>query len=241
MKTWHEPKNIVAVIYVLCFPPSLCPSNPTPTLLSRKPHIPPPLLTPPCTPVPSFTPSHTQQSFLLSSPSPPGSLLCPPVSWSHQLSHSSHTAHHHGSQPVLPPALLTASAGQCSVCIHRPNFFLPLLMNTYCPVYTSSRRTSVPALCSQVWDPISPIPGRSRSCHDGWSHSSSTALGRGYTGMLCWHMPWSSKGWVTSGLLSTRGWGPLMDGEKSLQKNGVTQNRDESAKNTHRCLQALSP
>lgn len=46
MKTWDEPKKLVAVICVLCFPPSLCPSNPTPTLLSRKLHIPPPLLTP---------------------------------------------------------------------------------------------------------------------------------------------------------------------------------------------------
>lgn len=46
MKTWDEPKKLVAVICVLCFPPSLCPSNPTPSLLSRKLHIPPPLLTP---------------------------------------------------------------------------------------------------------------------------------------------------------------------------------------------------
>lgn len=51
---------------------------------------------------------------------------------------------------------------------------------------------------------------------------SSTALGQDYTGMICWHIPWSSEGmstgWVTSGLLSTRGWGVLMDGDKSLQK-----------------------
>lgn len=115
--------------------------------------------------MPPFPPSHTHQSFLLSSPSPPGSLLCPAVSWSHQLSHSSHTAHHCGSQPILPPAPLTASASQSSACIHHPNFFLPLLMNTYSSVYTSSRNTSVPALCSQIWDLISPVPGRSRSCH----------------------------------------------------------------------------
>lgn len=42
MKTQDEPKKLAVLLYVLCFPPSLCPSNPTPTLLARKPHIPPP-------------------------------------------------------------------------------------------------------------------------------------------------------------------------------------------------------
>lgn len=147
MKTWDEPKKLVAVICVLCFPPSLCPSNPTPTLLSRKLHIPLPLLTPhhhvpQCLhfPRPTLTNPSCRPPPLLQHPFP--ALLSPGPTSSATLP----------TQPttVAPPAPLTASAGQFSVCICHPHFFLPLLMNTYCPVYTSSRSTSVPALCSQI-------------------------------------------------------------------------------------------
>lgn len=79
----------------------------------------------------------------------------------------------------------------------------------------------------------------------GWSHwaahvwagathacSAGTSLGA----VRAW-----AQGWVTSGLLSTRGWGVLMDGGEKSSENGIARNRDESAMNTQRCLQALSP
>lgn len=66
-------KKLVAVIWLPRSPPSLCPSNPAPTLLSRQPHIPP---TSPHVPT-----SHTHLSFLPppSIPFLPSRLLVPPV------------------------------------------------------------------------------------------------------------------------------------------------------------------
>lgn len=110
----------------------------------------PVISSPPCTPASSFPPFHTHQSFLLSSPSPPGSLLCPAVSWSHELSHSSHSAHHCASQPC-PSSCTSHSFSWAVLSWHPSPQFLPSPPDEHLlSIYTSSRSTSVPTLCSHT-------------------------------------------------------------------------------------------
>lgn len=181
-------------------------------------------------------------------PPPPASLPCLPVSQSHQSASSPCTAHRCVSPPCPPAALNSFSPPVL------PSHPSPQLSSF--PSWPASVLSTFPAaalLCqfSAHRDTISPVPGKSRTCHYGdnpapplqpWQGHRAGAMhtrsARRAVGGMSTVPAW---GLVTSGLLSTRAWGVLMDGREKSSENRAARNRDNSGENACGRLRALSP